>query len=136
MNNSTTDRWALQLSIRTTVASSDSARSGKATSVASTTWANGARPSAFVMAQRTSPISLEFYRNGLIDGVNTTSTTGIASQALTFFVFRLNNLGTVIGDSPGLSLRHYSIGQAMAATQVAAFHDALRTFNASMGRTA
>ena len=129
------DRFAVQLSIRTTAASNDSARCGRTTSVVSTTWANGARPSAFLLAQRTATTLLEFYRNGSINGTNTTASTGMAAVSFPFFVFRLNNSGSPVGDQPGMALRHYSIGLAMTAAQVAAFHSAMLAYNTSMGRT-
>ena len=135
VNNGATDRFGLQLSIRTTAASSDSARCGKTTSVASTGWTNGARPAAFLLAQRTATTLLEFYRNGSINATNTTATTGIASVSFPFSVLRLNNSGSVIGDQPGMALRHYSIGLAMTAAQVSAFYSAMLAYNTSMGRT-
>lgn len=135
VNNGAADRFSLQLSIRTTMASSDSGRCGKTTTVASTTWANGSRPSAFLMVQRTATTLLEFHRNGSINGTNVTASTGIAAVSLPFIVFRLNNSGSVIGDQPGLAMRHYSIGLSMTAAQVAAFYSAMLAFNTSMGRT-
>ena len=135
VNNGAADRFGLQLSIRTTAASSDSARCGKTASVVSTTWANGARPSAFLLAQRTATTMLEFHRNGSINGTNTTTATGIASVSFPFAVFRLNNSGSVLGDQPGMAIRHYSIGLAMTAAQVAAFYSAMLAYNTSMGRT-
>ncbi len=135
VNNGGTDRFALQVSIRTTVASTDSARCGKTTNVLSTGWTNGARPAAFLLAQRAATTLLEFYRNGSINATNTTATTGIASVSFPFFVFRLNNSGSQLGDQPGMALRHYSIGLAMTSVQVASFYSAMLAFNTSMGRT-
>ena len=134
-NNGAVDRFAIQLSIRTTAASSDSGRCGKTTTVASTGWTNGARPAAFLLAHRTATTLLEFYRNGSINATNTTATTGIASVTFPFYIFRLNASGSPAADQPGMALRHYSIGLAMTSAQVAAFYSAMLTFNTSMGRT-
>lgn len=134
-HNGAVDRFSIQVSVRTSVASSDSGRCGKAIAVSSTGWTNGARPAAFLLAQRTATTLLEFYRNGSINATNTTATTGIASVSFPFFVFRNNVSGSVSGDQPGLALRHYSIGLAMTAAQVSAFYSAMLAFNTSMGRT-
>jgi hypothetical protein len=134
-NNGAADRFSIQLSIRTTVASNDYARCGKAISVLSTGWTNGARPAAFLLAQRTATTLLEFYRNGSLNATNTTAATGIAAVTYPFYVFRVNNTGTAGSDQPGMAMRHYSIGLSMTAAQVAAFYSAMLAYNTSMGRT-
>lgn len=132
--NSTTDRFGLQISLRTTVPGLDTGRAGKATTVTGTP-IQGAKPSAFLLNQRTATVIHELYRNGSLESTSTTATTGIAGNALSMFVFSLNNSGTRFGDAVGRTLRHYSIGLAMTAAQVAAFHSAMLAFNTSMGRT-
>ena len=132
--NSTTDRFGLQVSLRTTVPGLDTGRAGKATTVTGTP-IQGARQSAFLLNQRTATVIHEMYRNGSLENTSTTATTGIAGNALSIFVFSLNNSGTRSGDAVGRTLRHYSIGLAMTAAQVAAFYSAMLAFNTSMGRT-
>jgi hypothetical protein len=135
--NSTTDRYGIQVSIRTASQAFELARAGKAAiSVSATTGVQGSRPAGFVLAQRQSATSLQLFRNGTLDATSTTSATGIGTVAFPFFVFASNNTGTRNGDQPGMPLRHYSIGDDMTASQVQAFHSALAAFNTAMGRTA
>jgi hypothetical protein len=133
--NGTADRYGLQTSIRTAALAYETGRAGKVTTVAATTGVQGARPSTFLLNQRTATVAHELYRNGTLEVTSTTATSGIASNPYSFFVFRNNNSGTPGSDQPGMALRHYSIGLAMTAAQVAAFHSALSTFNATLGRT-
>lgn len=132
---SATDRYGLQSSIRTSALAYETGRAGRTASVIATAGVQGARPSAFLLNQRTATVTHELYRNGTLEATSTTSVTGIVANAFPFFVFRYNNSGTANGDQPGMALRHYSIGLAMTAAQVAAFHSALSTFNATLGRT-
>jgi hypothetical protein len=134
--NSTTDRWSINIQLSSALALGDQARLGKANALASTTTIQGARPSAFLLATRTSATNLVLYRNAVSDGVLTTSVTGIASSSLPFFVFRTNLSGTDFGDPGVCPLRMYSIGDDMTAGQVTSFHAALSAFNTSLGRTA
>ncbi len=129
------DRFGLQLSIRTTVLAYETGRAGRTATVVATSGVQGARPSAFLLNQRTSTVSQELYRNGSLEVTSATAVTAIVSQSLPFFVFAYNSSGTRAGDQPGTPLRHYSIGLAMTAAQVAAFYSAMLAFNTSMGRT-
>jgi hypothetical protein len=133
--NSTTDRFGLQSSIRTAALAYETGRAGKTATVVATSGVQGARPSTFLLNQRTSTVSQELYRNGSLEVTSATATTGIAANSLSLFIFAYNNSGARAGDQPGTTLRHYSIGLAMTAAQVSAFYSALSTFNTSMGRT-
>jgi hypothetical protein len=133
--NSTTDRWSINIQLSTVSALGDQARLGKANALASTTTIQGSRPSAFLLATRTSATNMVLYRNAVSDGVLTTSVTGIASSSLPFFVFRTNLSGNDFGDPGVCPLRMYSIGDDMTAGQVTSFHAALSAFNTSLGRT-
>lgn len=129
------DRFGLQLSIRTAALAYETGRAGRTATVVATSGVQGARPSAFLLNQRTSTVSQELYRNGSLEVTSATSVTAIVSQAFPFFVFAYNNSGTRAGDQSGTPLRHYSIGLAMTSAQVAAFYSAMLAFNTSMGRT-
>ena len=131
-----TERHSLQVSIRSTVPAAETGRMGKTATVLATSGIQGARPSAFLLTQRTSAISLQLYRNGVLENTTATSVTGIGTVAIPVFVFRYNNAGTVAGESLNTSLRHYSIGDDMTEPQVLAFYNALAAFNTAMGRTA
>jgi hypothetical protein len=129
------DRFGLQLSIRTTALAYETGRAGRTATVVATSGVQGARPSAFLLNQRTSTVSQELYRNGSLEVTSATSTTGILASAFSVFVFAYNNSGSRAGDQAGTPLRHYSIGLAMTAAQVSAFYSAMLAFNTSMGRT-
>ena len=129
------DRYGIQLSIRTAALAYETGRAGRTATVVATSGVQGARPSAFLLNQRTSTVSQELYRNGSLEVTSATATTGILTSAFSFFVFAYNNSGTRAGDQPGTPLRHYSIGLAMTATQVSAFYSAMLAYNTSMGRT-
>lgn len=134
-DTSVTERMWLQMSIRNTPTASDSVRLGRATTATSLTAMSGSRNSGFLLGTRQSSTSIKFFRNGVQDGENTTSTTGITANPYPFFVFRNNSSGTPSGDWPGGTLRSYSIGDDMSNEQVAAFHSILATLHASLGRT-
>jgi len=134
--NGTTDRWSISIGVSTSSALSDQARLGKANALSSTTTIQGSRPSAFLLATRTSATNLVLYRNAVSDGVLSTSVTGIASSNLPFYVFRTNLSGTDFGDPGVYAMRMYSIGDDMTQQQVASFHAALSAFNTALGRTA
>ena len=129
------DRYGIQLSIRAAALAYETGRAGRTATVLATSGVQGARPSAFLLNQRTSTVSQELYRNGSLEVTSATAVTGILTSAFSFFVFSYNNNGTRAGDQPGTPLRHYSIGLAMTAAQVSAFHAAMLAFNTSMGRT-
>jgi hypothetical protein len=129
------DRYGIQISIRSAALAYETGRAGRTATVLATPGVQGARPSAFLLNQRTSTVSQELYRNGSLEVTSATATTGILTSAFSFYVFAYNNSGTRAGDQPGTPLRHYSIGLAMTAAQVAAFHAAMLAFNTSMGRT-
>ena len=129
------DRYGLQISIRSAVLAYETGRAGRTAAVVATSGVQGARPSAFLLNQRTSTVSQELYRDGSLEVTSATSTTGIVTSALSLFVFAYNNSGTRAGDQGGTPLRHYSIGLAMTAAQVAAFYSAMLAYNTSMGRT-
>ncbi len=133
-NNGSADRAAIQVGVRSASAAVESCRYGKTTNVNASTGVTGARPAAFLLGQRTSAINLELWKNNSVVGTTATSTTGIAGIPHNFYVFSANNAGTRLGDQPGTTLRHYSIGDDMTPLQVGAFYDALSAFNASMGR--
>ena len=131
-----TERYGLQTSIRTAAAAYETGRSGKTNTVLATNGVQGARPSTFLLTQRTSATSLQLYRDGMLENTAATSVTGIGTVAIPVFVFAYNNAGTRNGDQPGMPLRHYSIGDDMTEPQVLAFYNALAAFNTAMGRTA
>jgi hypothetical protein len=131
-----TERKALQTSIRTAALAFETGRMGKTTTVLATNGLQGARPSTFLLTQRTSATSLQLYRNGVLENTTPTSVTGIGTIALPVFVFRNNNGGAAQGDMPGFAMRHYSIGDDMTEPQVLAFYNALAAFNTALGRTA
>ena len=131
-----TERYGLQTSIRTAALAYETGRSGKTQSVLATNGVQGARPSTFLLTQRTSATSLQLYRNGVLENTTTTSVTGIGTVAISAFVFAYNNSGTRAGDQPGMPMRHYSIGDDMTEPQVLAFYNACAAFNTAMGRTA
>ena len=131
-----TERQALQTSIRTASPGFETGRMGKTTTVLATNGVQGARPSTFLLTQRTSAISLQLYRNGVLENTTATSVTGIGTVAIPVFVFRNNNGGTPQGDMPGFAMRQYSIGDDMTEPQVLAFYNAMAAFNTAMGRTA
>lgn len=134
--NSTTDRFGIQTSLRTTAIAYETGRAGKAVAVSAVSGVQGARPSTFLLTQRTATVALELYRNGTLDSTVATAATGIAGNSLTFYVFSINNSGARGGDTgPSRTIRHYSIGLAMTSAQVAAFYSAMLAFNTSMGRT-
>lgn len=133
--NSTADRFGIQTSLRTSALAFETGRAGKTNAVSATSGIQGARPSTFLLTQRTATVALELYRNGTLDNTLATAATGIAGNTLTFYVFANNSGGTRFGDQPGTLMRHYSIGLAMTAAQVAAFYSAMLAFNTSMGRT-
>lgn len=129
------DRYGIQLSNRTAMLAYETGRAGRTATVLATSGVQGARPSAFLLNQRTSTVSQELYRNGSLEVTSATATTGILTSAFSFFVFAYNNSGTRAGDQSGTPLRHYSIGLSMTSAQVAAFYAAMQAFNTSMGRT-
>lgn len=134
--NGATDRNILQTSLRSPDTGYESSRLGKTTLVTAVTGVSGARPSTFLLAQRQSATSLQLYRNGSLDATAATSTTGIAGVTHSIYVFAVNNTGTRLGGADAIAMRHYSIGDDMTDTQVAAFYNALSAFNTAMGRTA
>lgn len=134
-HNAATDRFSLQTSTRSASLAYETGRAGKATTVIATSGVQGARPSAFLLNQRTSSVSQELYRNGSLEVTSATLTQGIATTSLTLFVFALNSAGVRAGDQAGTTLRHYSIGLAMTAAQVSAFYTAMLAYNTSMERT-
>lgn len=135
-SNSAGDRFQLVLSIRTGAAGILSASLGRTNSLNSSSLPVGVQPSASWLVSRTSATALVIYKNGSTDTTLATSVTGILSHANAFTVGRVNNAGTIIGDSVALAHRHYSIGAAMTASQVAAYETALAAFRTALGRTA
>jgi hypothetical protein len=135
-SNSAGDRFQVVLSIRSSVAGSLSSALGRTAAATSSALAIGAQASASWLMARTSSTALSIYKNGASDATLTTSVTGILSHANAFTVGRVNNAGTIIGDSVALGHRHYSIGAAMTASQVASYELALSAFRSAMGRTA
>lgn len=135
-HNGSTDRVSLQLSFRSATNGNDNGRLGRVTTVTESSGAIGlTKPSAFLLAQRTSATNLEMWRNGAIVGTNSTSTTGILGITHSILVFGFNNSGTPGGELNALLLRGYSVGDDMTSSQVLAFRAAWSTFNTALGRT-
>jgi hypothetical protein len=134
--NSAADRFQLVLTIRSAAAGVLGVSLGRTNALNSSNLPAGVQPSASWVVSRTSATALVIYKNGLADTTLSTSVTGILSHANAFTVGRVNNAGTIIGDSVLLGHRHYSIGGAMTASQVAAYESALAAFRSAVGRTA
>jgi hypothetical protein len=130
------DRFSFVLSIRSSATGQLGVAMGKTNQLNSASIASGSQPSASWIGSRTSATSLVIYKNGTADATLATSVTGIAAHAFPFFVGRINNSGSPLGDSANLPHRHYSIGGALTAAQVLAYQSALVAFNTAMGRTA
>jgi hypothetical protein len=98
--------------------------------------ANAAAPTAsspqFFVVSRTSSTSAFGYTNGTAGTENTTTATNTA-PANQFLVFarNQNNFPSVYFAQ---RLRAYSIGEGMTGSQVAAFNNAMQTFQAALGR--
>jgi hypothetical protein len=135
-SNSAGDRFQVILSVRASVAGSLSASLGRTNAATSSGLATGAQASASWVIARTSATALSIYKNGSSDATLTTSVTGILSHANAFTVGRVNNAGTIIGDSIVLGHRHYSIGAGMTGSQVGDYESALAAFRSAIGRTA
>lgn len=134
--HSPSDRFSFVLTIRSAAAGTLGVALGKTNQLNSSNMPSGAQASASWIGTRTSATSLSIYKNGAVDTSLATSVTGIAGHAFPFFVGRINNSGSPLGDSANLPHRHYSIGAAMTALQVAAYEAALSAFRTSLGRTA
>jgi hypothetical protein len=130
--NATVDRADIHISLRSSPASDD-ARLGQTAAVATVSQFTGARTPASYIASRTSPTSLRLYRNGVLDGENTTSVTS-PGNSFPLFVHRRNGTGTPSGEQTGMSVWCYSIGAGMTAQQVTYYYNAMTEFNTSMGR--
>jgi hypothetical protein len=133
--NSAVDRFQMVLTIRTAASGSLGVSLGRTNALNSSNLPIGVQPSASWVVSRTSATALVIYKNGLADTTLATSVTGILSHANAFTVGRVNNAGTIIGDSAALNHRHYSIGGAMTASQVLAYESALAAFRTAVGRT-
>lgn len=81
---------------------------------------------------RTSATSSIIYRNGILAASNATSITP-TSHSFPFFIFATNTAGSPAGPSAA-TLRMYSIGNGLTATQAAAFSAAVIQFNTALGR--
>jgi len=134
--NSAADRFQIVLTTRTASVGLLGVSLGRTNSLNSSNLPTGVQPSASWVVSRTSATALVIYKNGSADTTLATSVTGILSHANAFTVGRANNAGTIIGDSAILGHRHYSIGAAMTAAQVAAYESALAAFRSAIGRTA
>ena len=130
------DRFSLVLSIRASTAGQLGVAMGRTNQLNSASIPSGAQPSASWIGSRTSATSLVIYKNGSADATLATSVTGIASHAFPFFVGRINNAGSPLGDSAALPHRHYSIGGALTGAQAASYESALSAFRTALGRTA
>jgi hypothetical protein len=134
--NSAADRFQIVLTTRTASVGLLGVSLGRTNSLNSSNLPTGVQLSASWVVSRTSATALVIYKNGSADTTLATSVTGILSHANAFTVGRVNNAGTIIGDSALLGHRHYSIGAAMTAAQVAAYESALAAFRSAIGRTA
>lgn len=85
-----------------------------------------------LIGSRTSATSAVIYRSGVSAASNTTSVTP-TSHANAFYVFGANLTGGNTGPSAA-TLRMYSIGTGLDATQAAAFSAAVIAFNSALGR--
>ena len=130
------DRFSFVLTIRVSATGELGVALGKTNQVNSASIPSGAQPSASWIGSRTSATSLVIYKNGTADATLATSVTGIAAHAFPFFVGRINNAGSPLGDSAALPHRHYSIGGALTAAQAASYESALSAFRTALGRTA
>jgi hypothetical protein len=130
------DRFSFVLSIRASATGQLGVALGKTNQLNSASIPSGAQASASWIGSRTSATSLVVYKNGTADATLATSVTGIAGHAFPFFVGRINNSGSPLGDSAALPHRHYSVGGGLTASQVLAYQSALAAFNTAMGRTA
>lgn len=130
------DRFETILTVRSASAGSVSVTMGRTNSLSSGSLATGAQVSASWVMSRTSATSLVIYKNGASDATLTTSVTGIASHDKPFYVCRINNNGTVLGDGHAVPYRHYSIGAGLTGAEVTSYENALAAFRTALGRTA
>jgi hypothetical protein len=133
---SAADRFQVILTTRTAAVGLLGVSLGRVATLNSSNLPIGVQPSASWLVSRTSATALVIYKDGSADTTLATSVTGILSHANAFTVGRVNNAGAIIGDSALLGHRHYSIGAAMTAAQVAAYESALAAFRSAIGRTA
>lgn len=130
------DRFSFVLSIRASSAGGLGVALGKTNQANSASIPSGAQASASWLGSRTSATSLKIYKEGVENATLATSVTGIAAHAFPFFVGRINNAGSPLGDSAALPHRHYSIGGALTGAQAASYESALSAFRTALGRTA
>lgn len=90
---------------------------------------------AHIIGSRTSSTSSVLYRGGTSAASNATAITPVAS-AIPFYVFtgNINNATPTSGTTTAATLRMYSIGTGLSATQAAAFSAAVIAFNNALGR--
>lgn len=130
------DRFETILTVRSASAGSVSVTMGRTNSLSSGSLATGAQVSASWVMSRTSATSLVIYKNAASDATLSTSVTGIASHANPFYVCRINNNGTPLGDGHAVPYRHYSIGAGLTGAEVTSYENALAAFRTALGRTA
>lgn len=94
---------------------------------------NGLSSESHALGVRSTTSSLTLYRNGVSVGTNT-STVTTATTSRSYFVFGLNNSGSVQFPASA-RFRMYSIGQAIDAAGASAFSNAVAAFNTALGRT-
>ena len=87
---------------------------------------------AHAIGSRASTTSATLYRSGTAAATNSTSITN-TSHSIPFTVFALNGSGGAAGHSAS-TMRMYSIGSSLNATQAAAFSAAVIAFNSALGR--
>jgi len=87
---------------------------------------------AFWLGVNTSATSATLYKNGVSSATSTPSAR--TAQSVEYYVFALNNNGTL--DSAQTTGRGggYSIGLSMTAPQAAAYYTAMQTFQTALGR--
>lgn len=88
-----------------------------------------------IIGTRTSSTSSTLYRGGTSAASNAVSISP-ASSAIPFYVFvgNTNNATPTSGTTTAATLRMYSIGSGLNATQAAAFSAAVIAFNTALGR--
>jgi hypothetical protein len=87
---------------------------------------------AFWLGVNPSATSAILYRNGVSAATSTPSAR--TAQNLDYWAFALNNNGTLDSNQTTGRSGGYSIGTAMDATQVAAYHTAMQAFQTALSR--
>ena len=87
-----------------------------------------------IIGTRTASTAAAIYRDGSVASSSVTNITPV-QNAIPFYVFALDtNNAPAAGSYSSATLRMYSIGTGLNATQAAAFSSAVIAFNAALGR--